>query len=60
MKKKTANNGRIPPPPERTMLDKKAEKYLREGGKIEDMPEGKLKDEHPQKMLKQLKEREKN
>jgi len=44
-----------PPPAERTMLDKKAEKYLREGGKIEDMPEGKRKDKHPQHILRTVK-----
>jgi hypothetical protein len=58
MKKNITNYVHTPPPKERTMLDKKAEKYLREGGKLADMPEGKLKDEHPQKILKTLKEKE--
>jgi hypothetical protein len=57
MKKNTANNHNQVPVAPRTMLDKKAEKYLREGGKIEDMPEGKLKDEDPQQILKTLKEK---
>jgi hypothetical protein len=55
MKRKTAA-GSVgafnPPPAERRTLDKKAEKYLREGGKIEDLPEGKRKDKHPQHILK--------
>jgi hypothetical protein len=56
MKKETTNTG-IPAtqPPKKQLLDKKAEKYLREGGKIEDMPEGKKKDEHPQKLARLLK-----
>jgi hypothetical protein len=63
MKTKPLNNRSLmamPPPPERCLLDKKAEKYLREGGKLADLPEGKLKDEHPQKILKKLKETENN
>lgn len=56
MKRETTNPG-IPStqPPEKQLLDKKAEKYLREGGKIEDMPEGKKKDKDPQRLAKLLK-----
>jgi hypothetical protein len=64
MEKKTANSKGIHPPhpplPQRSVLDKKAEKYLREGGKIEDMPEGNLKDCDPQQSLKNLKKADKN
>jgi hypothetical protein len=58
MDKKSDNKGihpPVPPLPDRTALDEKAEKYLREGGKIEDMPEGNLKDPDPQESIKNLK-----
>ncbi|MBC7949591.1 MAG: hypothetical protein H7Y42_17020 [Chitinophagaceae bacterium] len=45
----------FPNPPGKQLLDERAEKYLREGGKIEDMPEGKLKDKDPQALPKALK-----
>lgn len=45
----------VPPLPKRAVLDEKAEKYLREGGKIEDMPEGNLTDTDPQESVKNLK-----
>ena len=56
MKKKTTNAViTATQPPGKQLLDKKAEKYLREGGKIEDMPEGKKKDKDPQKLARLLK-----
>jgi hypothetical protein len=58
MNKNTENKGihpPAPPLPKRAVLDEKAEKYLREGGKIEDMPEGNLKDPDPQESIKNLK-----
>lgn len=48
----------VPPLPQRSVLDEKAEKYLREGGKIEDLPEGRLTDTDPQQSVKNLKEAE--